>query len=159
MNTEWRGGYNLDVKQRLRTFLQRNYITYTSFLKYCKYSRKDFRKFMIIENEIGICRKSYKLNKKSLHFIMKKKHPKYIKKNQIKRSYPIVLYHLGTCFKYFKKNRKEMMFKLLERSGKLGFKKSIVELYRKTISVDMFDRSNFKLDEEKFYKSLKFICE
>ena len=23
----------------------------------------------------------------------------------------------------------------------------------------MFDRSNFKLDEEKFYKSLKFICE
>ena len=51
------------------------------------------------------------------------------------------------------------MFKLLEKSGKLGFKKSIVELYHKTILVDIFDRSNFKLNEEKFYKSLKFICE
>ena len=107
MNTEWRGGYNLDVKQRLRTFLQRNYITYTSFLKYCKYSRKDFRKFMIINNNIGICKKSYKLSKKSLHSIIKKKYPKHVKKNQVKRSYPVVLYYLGTVLNISKETEKE----------------------------------------------------
>ncbi|CAG8683079.1 10584_t:CDS:1, partial [Scutellospora calospora] len=57
LNTQWEGGYNYDVKQKLRTFLQRNCITYLSFLKYCKYSKKDFRKFMIVENNIGVCRK------------------------------------------------------------------------------------------------------
>ncbi|CAG8496913.1 9076_t:CDS:2, partial [Scutellospora calospora] len=122
LDIEWEGGYNYDIKQRLRTFLQRNF-----------------------ENNIGICRKSYNLCKKSLYSITKKKYSKHITKNQVKRSYPVILYHLGTCHEYFKK--KGLMLNLFEKSAKLGFKKSIIEIERNTMGI----YEKFK-DEERFYK-------
>ncbi|CAG8662468.1 10511_t:CDS:1, partial [Scutellospora calospora] len=151
----WKGGYNYDIKERLKTFLQTKHIKYRSFIKYCNYSRNDFRKFLILGQDVS--RKSYILNKKSLRSIIKKTYLKHINKGQIKRSYPIILYNLGNCFRFYKK--KELMFEFFERSGKLGFKKTIQAIYDKTMWITLSERSFLKVDEERFHKSLKYICE
>jgi hypothetical protein len=153
LDTEWQGLYPYDIKQNLQRFLRRKRISYKIFVKYCEYSRKDFRKFQIIVNENGISEKSYKLCKRSIRMIFKKRYSKYVKKFHVNQSYPIILYHLGSHFRYY--NKDQNMLKYFKRSGKLGFKKSVTELKRNLI----WPYHNNIVDEEKFYKCLKFICD
>ena len=162
LDSEWRGEYKSEYKPRIRRLLlrnrllRRNNITYKTFIKYCKYSRKDFRKFLIIANDLGICKKSFELLKKSYRMIIKKKYPKHVKKIHVKRSYPIILYALGYNFEYFKKDQEKFMFECFKKSGRLGFKKSIVGLERRLLDIEIIYKER---DEEKFYKCLKFICD
>ena len=130
LNSKQKGEWECTSKPILRRFLRGNNIKYEKFIEFCKYSKKDFRKFLILVYQYSICEKSFELSKRSLFMIIKKKYPKHIKKTHVKQSYPIILYYLGAYIEHYKEDKKELMLKYYKESGKFGFKKSIIQLNR-----------------------------
>ena len=67
LNSEWKGEWGYTSKPILRRFLRENNIKYKKFIEFCKYSKKDFRKFLILDYDIVSMKKALNfLNEVSL---------------------------------------------------------------------------------------------